>query len=122
MRTIAKVTLGIGIFAIAGAAMAADTNTIGTIATTAEASIKSIKSLILNLFYLAGLFLFGSGLFLLYKDQKQPNQGHAKNGAIAAFVGVAMLLIPTLVNYFSGTMGVGGTDTASTALKAEKAF
>ncbi len=113
-KIINKVVIGAGLALLAGSAVAADTTTLGGIATNVQGSVQSIKSLILNLFYLAGLFLFGSGLFLLYKDQKQPNQGHAKNGAIASFVGVSMLLIPTLVNYFSGTMGLEEAGTKIT--------
>lgn len=68
-----------------------------------------------------GLFLFGMGLFLLYKDQKTPNQGHAKNGFISIAIGVCMLLIPQLVNIVGASMGVDGA-TAQGNLAKETGF
>lgn len=103
---------------LANAASATD---IKGMAEKAEGNIKAVKSLAISLFYMIGVFLFGAGLFLIYKDQKQPNQGHAKNGAISIFVGVALLLIPSLVNVASNSIGVTG-DAAGTALKSDKAF
>lgn len=86
-------------------AAAADAKTLGEMATSAEANIYAIKQLSLSLFYLAGLVLFGGGLFLLYKDQKTPNQGHAKNGFISIAIGVCLLLIPSLLGVFSTSIG-----------------
>ena len=86
-----------------------------------EANIVAIKSLAMSLFYLAGLVLFGGGLFLIYKDQKTPNQGHAKNGFISIAIGVCLLLIPSLVNIFSTSIG-GSSEAAGKALSTAKGF
>lgn len=78
---------------------------IAAMATSAEGNILAVKKLIISLFYMIGVFLFGAGLFLIYKDQKQPNQGHAKNGAVSIFIGVALLLIPSLIGVAAGSIG-----------------
>ena len=90
-------------------------------AAAAETNINAIKALALSVFYMAGLFLFGGGLFLIYKDQKQPNQGHAKNGGISIIIGVLLLLIPSLIGIASTS--VGGLEADSDkALRSSKGF
>lgn len=93
---------------MSGNVEAANVTTLGGMALEAEKNIASIKQLAMSVFYMIGLFLFGMGLFLLYKDQKTPNQGHAKNGFISIIIGVCMLLIPQLIGIIGGSMGVDG--------------
>lgn len=95
--------------------------TIGEMAEKAEENIKSIKQLSLSVFYMIGLFLFGVGLFLLYKDQKTPNQGHAKNGFISIVIGVCLLLIPELIGIFSTSIGADASDSQK-ALESSVGF
>lgn len=96
-------------------------STLGEMATSAETNIQAIKKLAMSVFYMIGLFLFGMGLFLLYKDQKTPNQGHAKNGFISIVIGVCLLLIPQLVTIVGTSIGTTGA-SAETALKSSKGF
>lgn len=93
---------------MSGNVEAANVTTLGGMALEAEKNIASIKQLAMSVFYMIGLFLFGMGLFLLYKDQKTPNQGHAKNGFISIIIGVCMLIIPQLIGIIGGSMGVDG--------------
>ena len=65
--------------------------------------LNSVGDLAINFFYLVGLILFGGGIWLLNKDQKQPGQDHAKKGAWAMGVGVGMIVITTLINMFAST-------------------
>lgn len=100
---------------------AATSGTIAAMAESTEGNILAIKTLAMSVFYMIGLFLFGMGLFLLYKDQKTPNQGHAKNGFISIAIGVCLLLIPQLVEIVGTSMGATGSE-AKTALSANKGF
>lgn len=102
------------------AAHAAATDIKG-MANATEENISAIKQLAMSVFYMIGLFLFGMGLFLLYKDQKTPNQGHAKNGFISIAIGVCLLLIPQLVGIVGTSIGGTGAD-AEKALKSSKGF
>lgn len=117
--------LGVGVLALnpdlANAASQATPGTVAAMASSAEGNILAIKQLAMSVFYMIGLFLFGMGLFLLYKDQKTPNQGHAKNGFISIVIGVCLLLIPQLVSIVGTSVGVTG-DTAKTALSKETGF
>lgn len=101
-------------------AMAA-TQTLGDMAIKTEENIKSIKQLSLSVFYMIGLFLFGAGLFLLYKDQKTPNQGHAKNGFVSIIIGTCLLLIPQLVAITTTTIGADANESKK-ALESAKGF
>lgn len=122
-----KVLLALGVGALAlnpdlaNAAVQATPGTVAAMASSAEGNILAIKQLAMSVFYMIGLFLFGMGLFLLYKDQKTPNQGHAKNGFISIVIGVCLLLIPQLVSIVGTSVGVTG-DTAKTALSKENGF
>lgn len=76
----------------------------GTLATNIGGNISGIKSLIVDFAFLAGVILFVSGLFLVYKDSKQPGQDHAKKGMIAILVGSALLVLPFMVNVGTSTI------------------
>ena len=47
-----------------------------------DTQIDALGQLFLQIMFFGGLVLFGIGIFLIYKDSKQQNQGHAKNGII----------------------------------------
>lgn len=99
----------------------ASVSTIGEMAGIVESNIKAIKSTMLSVFYMIGLVLVGAGLFNIYKDQKQPNQGHAKNGMISFLIGVLMLLIPSMIGILATTVGADA-EVAKGALKSDKGF
>ncbi|MGI2918634.1 hypothetical protein [Vibrio parahaemolyticus] len=93
----------------------------GEAAKNIEGNIQAIKSMIMSFFYLVGLVLVGVGLFLFYKDNKQPNQGHAKNGLVSLLVGVALLSITSIVALLTGTIGFDAKE-ANDRIEADAGF
>lgn len=77
-----------------------------------QENITSLKSLALSVMFLIGLVVFGVGIWLFYKDSKQANQGHAKNGFIALIVGALLLSVTTVVGVLGNT--VLGSDSEAT--------
>ena len=69
-----------------------------------EENITAMKSLALTIMFFVGLVIFGVGIFLIYKDSKQPNQGHAKNGFIGILVGALLLSVTTVIGVMGSTV------------------
>lgn len=86
-----------------------------------EGQFTSLKSMVLAVGFFIGTVLFVSGLWLIYKDSKQPGQGHAKNGFIAMLVGAGLLIVQTLVGITAETVTETGDD-ATNSIEAEKGF
>lgn len=63
--------------------------------------LSAIENLLLALFFLVGVVLFGTGLYLFWKDSKETGRGHAKNGAIALAIGTLLLALTTLIGVFA---------------------
>lgn len=89
-------------------AFAAKATTFTTLNNNIIANFTSFKGLAFSFGYLIGVILFVSGIWLIYKDSKQPGQDHAKKGGIALLIGVALLVAPTLIDIF-GASTVGDT-------------
>lgn len=93
----------------------------GEAAKEVESNLKAIKSLAISVFALGGVVLVGMGLFLFYKENKQPNQGHAKNGFVSILVGSGLLSISVIVGMVTGTWG-GEAKDAQDLIEADKGF
>lgn len=74
---------------------------VSTIICRIMGEFNSVADLVVNFFYLVGIILFGVGIWLFNKDQKQPGQDHAKKGAYSMMVGVGLILITFLINTFA---------------------
>lgn len=90
------------------------------VAQRVEGQLLDIKSLAVSIAFLLGIVLFIAGLWMLYKDSKQPGQGHAKNGMIAMLVGAGLLVVQTLVGITAQSVTNNG-DEATTAITADDA-
>lgn len=95
--------------------------TFGDVAKSVEKDVTSFKSLALQIGFLVGIIAFISGLYLFWKDSKQPNQDHGKKGLIAVIVGSCMLVAPWLLGNGVGTLG-GTESDAATNVKAQSGF
>jgi len=113
----AGVTLGLGVI-VPSVAFAA--NDVAALAGTLQGNIKALKELAVSVAFMLGVVLFIAGLYLIYKDSKQPGQDHAKKGFISLLIGTALLLLPTMIGYASGTLG--GADASTTSMKADASF
>lgn len=77
-----------------------------------EGNLAAGRSLALMAMFLVGLIVFGTGIYLIYKDSKQPNQDHAKKGMIGILVGALLLSVPTVVGVMGSTV-LGSSQEAS---------
>lgn len=95
--------------------------TLGEIAGNVEKDVTSFKSLALQVGFLVGIIAFITGLYLFWKDSKQPNQDHGKKGLMAVIVGSCLLVAPWLLG--SGVATLGGNESdAATNVKTQKGF
>lgn len=93
---------------------------ITALANTAKGNIQSIKSLAISIAFMLGVILFIAGLYLIYKDSKQPGQDHAKKGFISIIVGTCLLILPLMVDVASGSLG--GNEVSNTSFKDDATF
>lgn len=91
------------------------------VAENIEDQVLNFKSLALSIAFLLGIVLFIAGLWMLYKDSKQPGQGHAKNGLIAILVGAGLLVVQTLVGITAESVTQTGGE-ATDAIEADTGF
>lgn len=120
IKSVAVATAAIGVIALATVepTFAA---TLGDIAESVEKDVTSFKSLALQVGFLVGIIAFITGLYLFWKDSKQPNQDHGKKGLMAVIVGSCLLVAPWLLG--SGVATLGGSEgDAATNVKAQKGF
>jgi hypothetical protein len=82
---------------LSSAAYAAPDNA-AAIADGITGQVGAFMKLALSIGFLFGVVLFIGGLYMLYKDSKQPGQDHAKKGFIGLAVGSALLIAPTLMD------------------------
>ncbi|MND11581.1 hypothetical protein D3C87_351470 [compost metagenome] len=116
MGFMSAITLSAMLFAVDANAA----NDVAELAGTVQGNIKAVKGLIVSAAYLIGVFLFAGGLYMIYKDSKQPGQDHAKKGFISLVIGACLLILPTMVDYMSGSLG--GGDVSSSSLKNDADF
>ena len=89
-------------------AAAASSEEAKAVAARIETNVLSFKKLAMAIAFLIGVVLFIAGLWMFYKDSKQPGQGHAKNGLIAILVGTGLLVIQSLVGITAQTVVADG--------------
>lgn len=97
---------GVGIMLVPDFAYAAEAKTLGGLSDNIKGQFTSLKEMAFSFGYLAGVFLFVGGIYLIYKDSKQPGQDHAKKGFISMLVGVALLVAPTLIEIMTASAGI----------------
>lgn len=83
------------------------------LAGTLQGQIGAFVTLALQFGFLIGTVFFLAGLFLLYKDSKQPGQDHAKKGFIALGVGSALMIAPTMMDVGTGTLVAAPSSNAT---------
>lgn len=95
-------------FLVPEAAMAAEE--IKDVAQRLDKNVQALKSLTLSVIFMVGLVVFGVGVWMIYKDSKEPDRGHAKTGMIAMLVGAIMLAVPTAIGVTGSS--IFGSDKA----------
>lgn len=78
---------------------------VSQLAAQVEGNIEGVKKLAVSIAFMFGLILFIGGLYLIYKDSKQPGQDHAKKGFISIIVGTCLLLLPLMIDIAGGSLG-----------------
>lgn len=113
---------GMAVMALVGPEVAlAAANDLNGMAQRGEQFIGNLKSLMISLFFLIGLCLFGFGLFSFYKESKEEGRGHAKRGAISVLVGVLLLIIPVAIKMTAAT-AVGSDANVESNIEATSGF
>ncbi len=87
-------------------AMAAETSCgslkgISKLSCNIQSQLNSVGDLAVNLFYLGGVILFGTGLWLINKDQKMPGQEFGKKGLVSMLVGAGLVIVTFLLDQFA---------------------
>ncbi|MHD0644541.1 hypothetical protein ACYPKM_02740 [Pseudomonas aeruginosa] len=77
-----------------------------------KTQINAILGFAKLVFAMFGVFLFATGLFYVYKDQKEPDRGNLKTGLMTMFVGAGLMIIPWLIGMFTETIATGQGDDA----------
>jgi hypothetical protein len=105
-------------------ASVADAATVGDVAENIENNFSTIKSMIVSGGFVLGAILGVGGVYLIYKDTKQPGQDHLKKGMVSLIAGVLLLALPIVLDTANESVfGSGNNNSAgSTSLKASKAF
>ncbi|MGD1524379.1 hypothetical protein [Vibrio owensii] len=119
MMALASV-IGLGFALTPDVAFAAG-KTITDIAGSAQGNFTALKELAFSFGYLVGVVLFVAGIWLVYKDSKQPGQDHAKKGFISILIGVALLVAPTLIGIMSNSVGVDEAEV-NKSMKEDASF
>lgn len=120
MKGAVTASVAVGVLALA-AVEPAFALTLGKIAENVEKDVTSFKSLALQIGFLIGIIAFITGVYLFWKDSKQPNQDHGKKGLIAVIVGSCLLVAPWLLGSGVATLG-GNEGDAATNVKTQKGF
>lgn len=106
------VMISMGLFLMPEMAMAA---TFGDVADNVKGSVGSFKTLVVQVGFFMGIVLFVIGLFMIYRDSKEPGRGHLKNGIIAMVVGAGLLGMQTVIDTTLETgFGDGGASADKT--------
>lgn len=88
---------------------------IGEVASTIQGNFSNIKSAIVSGGFVVGALLAVTGVYLIYKDTKQPGQDHLKKGLVAVIVGALLLALPTVVDTSTQTIfNANGSNSLST--------
>lgn len=111
--------VGLGAAMVPEAAMAGQQ--ISDLAASAQGNFTALKELAFSFGYLVGVVLFVAGIWLVYKDSKQPGQDHAKKGFISILIGVALLVAPTLIGIMSNSVGIDEATVNETS-KSDASF
>ena len=92
----------------------------GDVAGNVEDSVGSFKTLVVQVGFFMGIVLFVVGLFMIYRDSKEPGRGHLKNGIIAMVVGAGLLGMQTVIDTTLETgFGSGGAPADQSGFKQE---
>lgn len=118
MKNMVTATLGAFLFVGASMAFAAS----GTLVEGVEKGINLVyylKLLALATFYLAGLFLAGTGIWSMVKSMKPNSQENIGVAIGKFFLGVLLCILPSLIGLTANTFFDGSSSETSTAIKTK---
>lgn len=72
--------------------------------------IESFQLLFLYACYVIGVILCGSGIYLIYKDSKEEGRNHMRNGLVAFFVGILLVILPRVIGWSVNSAGGSASD------------
>ncbi len=70
----------------------------------------SIKGAIIGAGFMLGAALAVGGVYMIYKDSKQPGQDHFKKGVVGLVAGALLLSLPALIKTTQETVDLDTTD------------